>query len=554
MLPSAHRKNVDDSSAVAMVCRRLPQWIRRTLTQPQAPPNGDHGLSLPSMPPEILSAIVDLVDPENLPALRLTSKHLCAIANTPFATLHFSERRHVQSAYSMDALIEITAHPFFGRFVKSVIISGSRPQLCGNPIVNGTPGAIRTCANCHLHKRPDPNHVVLTFERLRDKLNEAFSNIRRYSTPVFVGVCDSIHTCYGSVKFGAHCREIEFKHLSLKKMWPLRRDCAELMESFQVVLQAAQESACQMQGTKLHMFGLTYKPNTPHDREIQSMLFYFLDSLSGILSFELSFQVGEYGSPSYYLKYDHVTGGLDISGVNFVSYPLDDDYVNMRIVSMLNRLSAQPISYVRLRDSICHMSDFFRVFCYPTLAKFTMHDVTLDTDNFDCNLWSSLLSQLARTTNLKYLELSECQYEIDWERNEVADPDETEAWFRTPNGLYQFHPEIHDIKKFYPAPSGDITKKMILSDRTSISIQLQEFADQVAQLEVDKIARIEKEEFVRHDIVGICKDLRFKSYEYYTSDDDEDVEDAQDGESGDESDTQDELAENDSDGELGNTL
>jgi hypothetical protein len=113
-----------------------------------------------------------------------------------------------------------------------------------------------------------------------------------------------------------------------------------------------------------------------------------------------------------------------------------------------------------------------------------------------------------------------------------------EAWFRAPNGLYQFHPEICDITKFYLAPSGDINKKMILSDRTSITRQLEELAEKVAQLGVDKIAQIEKEEFVRHDIVGICKDLRFKSYEDYVSDDVEDLEDAQYDDDGDHEDAQ----------------
>jgi hypothetical protein len=516
----------------------------------------------PSMPNEILSAIIDLAGSENLPALRLTSKQLCAIANAPFATLHFSERRHVQSAYSMDALVEITAHPFFGRFVKSVIISGSRPQLCGNPITESSPSIIRTCVLCKPNlevmvcKRPEPNHVVLTFEQVRDKLNAAFSNIKRHSSPIFVGVYDSIHKCYGSAKFDAHCGMISRDHLphSHRKTWPAWRECTELVESFQVVLQAAQQSGCDIQGTKLHVFDLTFKISTPHDREIQRMMLYFLDSLSGTLSFELSLQVGERGSPDYYLKYDHSTGELDISGVDFPPYLQDDECVSTIIASMLDRLSAQPISSVRLKESICYMSDFFRLFCYPTLKKLLMHDVTFDTDRFDCNLWSSVLGHLARTTELKYLELSHCQYEIEWTRNHDADPDEKEAWFQTSNGLYQFHPETHDCTKFYLAPSGDINEKMILSDRTSISTQLQEFADQVAQLEIDKIAQIEKEEFVRHDIVGICKDLRFKTYEYPVSDDDEDLEDAQDDESGDESDTQDELAENDSDDDLGNTL
>jgi hypothetical protein len=214
MLPSAHRKNVDHSSAVAMVCRRPSQWIGLTLTQPQEPTNGDHGLSLPRMPNKILSAIIDLAGSENLPALRLTNKHLCAVANTPFATLHFSERKHVQSAHSMDALIEITAHPFFGKFVKTVIICGSRSALCAPAFHMDV---ARTCRHC-IHPQPspscghpDPSHVHLDSERLRVKLNEVFFNIGRHSSSVSVGVNDSTSKCYGSEYYNGHCTMLSDK-------------------------------------------------------------------------------------------------------------------------------------------------------------------------------------------------------------------------------------------------------------------------------------------------------------------------------------------------------
>ncbi|KEQ86408.1 hypothetical protein M438DRAFT_242763, partial [Aureobasidium pullulans EXF-150] len=75
------------------------------------------------MPNEVLSMIVDHAGPQAFPALRLTNKHLRAIANKPFAILNFSERKHVQSLHSMEALVEITAHAFFGIFVKKVIVS-----------------------------------------------------------------------------------------------------------------------------------------------------------------------------------------------------------------------------------------------------------------------------------------------------------------------------------------------------------------------------------------------------------------------------------------------
>jgi hypothetical protein len=45
-------------------------------------------------------------------------------------------------------------------------------------------------------------------------------------------------------------------------------------------------------------------------------------------------------------------------------------------------------------------------------------------------------------------------------------------------------------------------EKIILSNPTSIAPRLKELADQVAQMEVDKVAQVEREGWVRHDIVG----------------------------------------------------
>jgi hypothetical protein len=457
------------------------------------------------MPPEILSAIVDLAGPGNLPALRLTNKYLCAVSNTPFATLHFSERRHVQSEYSMDALVEITAHSFSGKFVKSVIISNFRPRLHENHVLNGVP---RPCVRCFQHdysrlcKHPDPNHIVLNFERLRGRLNEAFSNIGRHSSSVSVGVCDSTRVCYGSAYHISHCFMSSNGHPA--NFFVPRSMCIHFVETYEAVFQAAQESTCQIEGTKLYVLRMAYA-SAPEDIEVQNMIRRFLDSLSATLSFELSLDKAESSTPQHYLKYDHNTGELDLSGHVFERYP-SNEFPDADVARMLVRLSIHPVS-LRLTEVDFDGPDFLIALCGPTLERLTLHDVTLHSEHFDTNFWSSFLDHLFRTTHLKYLEISLCQYGFSWAENENADPVGDKAWFRTPNGLYQFDPETHDITRFYLAPSGDIKKKIILSDRTSISPQLKGLAEQVAQLEVDKIAEIERENWVRTDIVGDSKDI-----------------------------------------------
>jgi hypothetical protein len=59
-----------------------------------------------------------------------------------------------------------------------------------------------------------------------------------------------------------------------------------------------------------------------------------------------------------------------------------------------------------------------------------------------------------------------------------------------------------------------------LSDRSGISLQVKALADRVAQMEADKIAEIEREGWVRTDIVGFIKNSDSK--EDVASDEDED--------------------------------
>ncbi|KAH0153987.1 hypothetical protein KCU67_g9241, partial [Aureobasidium melanogenum] len=288
-------------------------------------------LSLPGMPTEILSAIVNLASPATLPALRLTNKRLCAVSNKPFAIKHFCERRHVASAYSMDALIEITGHPFFGKFVKTVVISGSRPELDKNLFLKGV---VRSCVQCPRPnprcKNPAPRHVALDFIQLRGKLEKTFSN----------------------------------------------------------------------------------------------------------------------------------------------------------------------------SDAIRYLSWVFRS---PTIRALTLHGVSFYTEQFDTNLWSSVLDRLARTAHLKRLEMLRCRYSFPEAENEAIDPFMRRPWIQLPSGVYELKKPLRWGSEFILAPSGDVNEAIILTDQTSISGQLKALADRVAQMELDKIAEIERDGYVRTDIVGVSK-------------------------------------------------
>jgi hypothetical protein len=456
------------------------------------------------MPTEILSTIVDLAGPENLPALRLTNKRLCSVSNAPFAALHFTERRHVQSAHSMDALIDITAHPFFGGFVRSVIISGSRPELRQNPFLKKVP---RSCTQCTgkisspLCKHPAPRHIPLGFVQLAGKLKETFLNIRRNSTPVHIGVCDSTFMCYGSAYYNADCTMLS--RLSSRKPYLGEQfDCNRFVQTYQEIFRAARESGCQIEGTKLYVFNHTYCNFKPYPAEVEDMVLYIFRSLSGTSSFELSLETDSSGTPDYHLKYDHKTGELHLSGVDFESrQPLHafvENHHNVKVPHMLSRLLTRPMVQVTIKYSSVEDLDLLEMVCSPRLQRLTLQNVGLYAENFDANLWSSFLHRLSRSSQLRYLEITNCRYEFE---DINADGDKIQL----SSGLYKVNPELNWCAEFYLVPCEDGKEKIVLSDRSGISLQVKALADRVAQMEADKIAEIEREGWVRTDIVGFIK-------------------------------------------------
>jgi hypothetical protein len=83
-------------------------------------------LRLLGLPIEILIRICTLLEDPDLPEIRRTCRKLCDAATRHFALVNFTERVHVVTAYSINALVDITAHPVVGGYVKTVSICSVR--------------------------------------------------------------------------------------------------------------------------------------------------------------------------------------------------------------------------------------------------------------------------------------------------------------------------------------------------------------------------------------------------------------------------------------------
>ncbi|KAH0019492.1 hypothetical protein KCU78_g6769, partial [Aureobasidium melanogenum] len=86
----------------------------------------NQSLELVDLPTEVLVEIFGHLPDEDLLTARLACKKLCDAATPRFAKVYFTERIHVVSPYSINALVDITEHPVLGGCVKTITICAAR--------------------------------------------------------------------------------------------------------------------------------------------------------------------------------------------------------------------------------------------------------------------------------------------------------------------------------------------------------------------------------------------------------------------------------------------
>ncbi|KAI5244444.1 hypothetical protein E4T43_03727 [Aureobasidium subglaciale] len=79
-----------------------------------------------ALPHELLSMTVSDCDPNDLKNIRLTSKLMYAISTKHFGRKKFARRRFLFTFESMEALLDITAHPIFGPYLKCITFGTHR--------------------------------------------------------------------------------------------------------------------------------------------------------------------------------------------------------------------------------------------------------------------------------------------------------------------------------------------------------------------------------------------------------------------------------------------
>jgi len=442
------------------------------------------------MPNEVLSMIVDHAGPQAFPALRLTNKHLRAIANKPFAILNFSERKHVQSLHSMEALVEITAHAFFGIFVKKVIVSAFRPE------VERSRYYPENCGSC---RRPEydrycidhaPRHLVMTPEQFREKLDDIFSNIARISHSVSIGICVKPLGCYGSKRY-APCVDLvedSFESEMYYSGLELSFTKYSLSKTFQPIQEAVRNSACEIQGVKIEILGFAVSniSDTHLRSDIRTLMKSLVVSLSKPLNLDLSLHYRSISDPRVVqLRYDHKTATMDLSGLEFGHRYYS--YTNY-LKKVLSCLLAFRITVINIQDCWFDGSEYPMILCSPTLERLTLRRVSLKTGHFDRNFWSSLLEEFSHLRGLAHFELQGALYEFDqlYMNNEY--------YFTLSSGQYVAYDWKHTAN--FRLSLSDTDEPFVIRGE-DVPARIKSLAVEVAQMEANKISDIETHGRVR---------------------------------------------------------
>ncbi|KAG2168263.1 hypothetical protein JADG_008002 [Aureobasidium aubasidani] len=158
--------------------------------------------TIEGLPNEVLVMIANNLDHKDLAPCRLASKSLSEAANNRFAKVFFSRRFHVASSYSLKALVDITAHPFFGKHVTAVIMDGVRMtkhRSRAGPILWKKPCYVEgEIYNTGPAPRDDSeeestsflNNAFVRSSQCQSLLQKVFENIEGHGNSVEVGVGD----------------------------------------------------------------------------------------------------------------------------------------------------------------------------------------------------------------------------------------------------------------------------------------------------------------------------------------------------------------------------
>ena len=174
----------------------LPDGSSQTKSR-KLPPHRKYAKKFLTLPNEILLTISDAVDPEDLPNFRLTCKTLNDVSAKTFGEKRLAHRRFIFTEFSMQGLVDLTAHPVFGPCVREIMFGTHRVTNNLRTLLNhiemlGITDNDRAIEVLRLFDEKWTRRSDFETRRLEPMLGEALCNLQMWESGVILGVFDDI--------------------------------------------------------------------------------------------------------------------------------------------------------------------------------------------------------------------------------------------------------------------------------------------------------------------------------------------------------------------------
>ncbi|CAD0101322.1 unnamed protein product [Aureobasidium mustum] len=141
------------------------------------------------LPHEIWDMIAKVTHPDDLAILRLVSKSMNVAATRPFGLSCLAHRRFIISPYSLQGLVQLTAHPVLGTCLDTISLGTWRVNKDfedSQTVVDETDieGAAHEAALVQCPFERDEQHVRV--------LTQALNNIKHHNIEVGLGIHDDV--------------------------------------------------------------------------------------------------------------------------------------------------------------------------------------------------------------------------------------------------------------------------------------------------------------------------------------------------------------------------
>lgn len=312
--------------------------------------------------------MVSFVDARDLVALRSTCKKLEKAATSSFAHQFIKCRRHVLSTHSLKALVDIAAHPYFGKFVEAVILD--------------TTCSLEYIESAITDKTPDGS---LSYFDSYSALNDVLGYLSMHGNLNTLGVTDRNPTSFGIQELLSRPTAHIYKQERSRVLLKLRHLAKKVnLNISQLELDSVQALGSDSISSDVECFASTS-----------------LGLRKGLSpSTSLKFKVSMTNMKDLGLIWDHKRKTLEMSGLTLWSSASPDNML-FSLLNNMTSLSTANITELTLSGCRVMNHDYRKLMellhaCSRTLERVKLSGIVIE----DNSTWSQVLQLLARAPHL----------------------------------------------------------------------------------------------------------------------------------------------------------